>query len=144
MVGKRKRDTSVVSRSTATEEEDSAPANTDAAAHDVFRRYFEAQFQPLELPGGPVSQDTENKEKEDDSNEDESEESDIGSEWGGISEAEDANDQVEVVEHKDSSVKTDDITDKKARKAFMVTLTHRVRRKTLLMPGRAGKYRLFL
>ncbi|RMJ28423.1 hypothetical protein PHISP_00728 [Aspergillus sp. HF37] len=118
MVGKRKRDTSVVPRSTAAEEEGSPPANTDAAAHDVFRRYFEAQFQPLELPGGPVSQDTENKE-EDDDNEDETEESDTGSEWGGISEEEDANNQVEVVEHKDSSVKTDDTTDKKARKAFM-------------------------
>jgi hypothetical protein len=143
MVGKRKRDTSVVSRSTAAEEEDSAPANTDAAAHDVFRRYFEAQFQPLELPGGPVSQDTESKE-EDDDDEDETEESDTGSEWGGISEAEDANDLVEVVEHKDSSVKTDDITDKKARKAFMVALTPRVQQKTLLMPDRVGKYRLFL
>lgn len=122
MVGKRKRDTSVVSRSTAAEEEDNPPATSDAAAHDVFRRYFEAQFQPLELQGGPVSRDTESEEGVDDNKEDEAEGSGSGSEWGGISEPEDENNKVEVVEHKDSS-SADDMVDKKARKAFMVCTT---------------------
>lgn len=119
MIGKRKRDTSVVSRSTTVEEESNPPTTADASYHDVFRRYFEAQFQPLELPRGPASRDTENEEENEDSS-DESQGSESGSEWGGISEAEDGNNQVEVVEHKSSSAKTDDMTDKKARKAFMV------------------------
>lgn len=119
MVGKRKRDTSVVSRSA--DDKEPSPTTTDASTHDVFRRYFEAQFQPLELPGGPVSRDTENVEEDDD--EVESEESDSGSEWGGISEPEDGANKVEVVEH-DSSNNTADLMDKKARKAFMVWHCH--------------------
>lgn len=125
MVGKRKRDTSVVSRATKTEDED-PPTTADVSPHDVFRRYFEAQFQPLELPGGPVARNTEEGESAGDEDEDEDEgadeESDSGSEWSGISETKTGNNKVEVVEHKDSSTKADDITDKKARKAFMVCM----------------------
>lgn len=117
MIGKRKRDTSVVSRSTTVDDEEPTPTTADASAHDVFRRYFEAQFQPLELPGGPVSREAENEDEEEE--DEESEESDAGSEWGGISEPEDGDNQVEVVEH-DASDKSADIMDKKARKAFMV------------------------
>lgn len=117
MIGKRKRDTSVVPRSTTVDEEEPTPTTADSSAHDVFRRYFEAQFQPLELPGGPVPREAEIEEDEDE--DDESEESDSGSEWGGVSEPEDGDNNVEVVEH-DSSNNSADIMDKKARKAFMV------------------------
>lgn len=127
MIGKRKRDTSVVSRSTKAEDEDT-PTTTDVSSpHDVFRRYFEAQFQPLELPGGPVAGNTEDKESAEDEDEDEDEsadsDSDSGSEWSGISETKTGSNKVEVIEHKGSSIKADDITDKKARKAFMVCTT---------------------
>lgn len=118
MVGKRKRDASVVSRSTTVDEEEAPPATTDASAHDVFRRFFEAQFLPVELPGGTIPHDTDGAEEKED--EEESGESDSGTEWGGFSEPEDEGNEVEVVEHTDSSNKTDDVVDKKARKAFMV------------------------
>lgn len=108
-----------MSRSTTVEEESNPSTTADDSYLDVFRRYFEAQFQPLELAGGPVSRDIENEEESEDSS-DEPQGSESGSEWDGISESEDGDNQVEVVEHKGSSVKADDMTDKKARKDFMV------------------------
>lgn len=122
MVGKRKRDTSVVSRSTTVDEEEKPPTTTDASAHDVFRKFFESRFLPVELRSAPVSHDTEEPEGEDDEND--SEESESGSEWSGISEPEDKGNTVEVVEHTDSTAKADDVVDKKARKAFMVSTCH--------------------
>ncbi|KAF7596295.1 hypothetical protein BBP40_002439 [Aspergillus hancockii] len=117
MAGKRKRDTHVVSRSTRSKEEEATttPTTNDTSSNDIFRKFFEAQFQPLEVPGGHV---TRVEESEDEHGTEVSEEDDSGSEWTGLSGA-NGEDEVEVVEHRDSSVATEDPMDKRARKAFM-------------------------
>lgn len=119
MVGKRKRDTSVVSRNTTADVKDVAPTATDAS-YDLLRKYFESQFQPLELPTSRAPRD--NTESIENDSKDEQEDSDSGSEWNGVSDGESEDNKVEVVECKDSRVTTDDVLDKKARKAFMVRL----------------------
>lgn len=112
--GKRKRDTAVVSRSTKAKEASPPPADN---AQDIFRKYFEAQFEPIEPPKPDAD-------PEQDEGEDEEEElSDAeGSDWDGISGEEEDSDEesyeVEIVEHKDAQ--RDELMDKKARKAFMV------------------------
>lgn len=123
MAGKRKRDSAVVSRSTAAE--DKEPASTtpiDTHSHDVFRKFFEAQFQPIEPPKGQLERD--GKEGTEESDENDSEESESGSEWGGLSGEDDGDSKVEVVEHRALSSRNGEELDKKARKAFMVCLHH--------------------
>lgn len=115
--GKRKRDTAVVSRSTKSKEASPPPVDN---AQDIFRKYFEAQFEPIEPP--KPDPDPEENEGE----EDEEELSDAeGSDWDGISGEEEDSDEesyeVEIVEHKDAQ--RDELLDKKARKAFMVHFT---------------------
>lgn len=109
MIGKRKRDTAV---KPADPVEPSSPPEDNA--QDVFRKYFEAQFKPLDLPSVQTADD---EESEDLSEEDElvSE-----SEWSGLDDEGDKEPTVQVVEHKNARVDPDDIMDKKARKAFMV------------------------
>lgn len=127
MIGKRKRDTSVVSRSTKTDEQEqetSTPTTPTDVSHDLFRKFFESQFEPLDLPGGQVSREPESEEDNDDDG-DESEESEGDSEWDGITGDEG---KVEVVEHQDSSTRADGLLDKKARKAFMVCVYTQVRK----------------
>ncbi|KAJ5833327.1 hypothetical protein N7474_001638 [Penicillium riverlandense] len=108
MIGKRKRDTAVKLK--APEESSPPPADN---AQDVFRKYFEAQFKPLDLPSVQTAND---EDSEDLSQEDElvSE-----SEWSGLDDGDDKEPRVQVVEHKNVRVDPDDIMDKKARKAFM-------------------------
>jgi hypothetical protein len=78
MIGKRKRDTAVASRSSKTEDEEQASTVPDtSAAHDLFRKFFEAQFEPLELPGGQINREKESQEDE----QDYSDGSESGSEW---------------------------------------------------------------
>ncbi|KAJ5785790.1 uncharacterized protein N7503_011002 [Penicillium pulvis] len=112
--GKRKRDTAVVSRSTKTKEASPPPVDN---AQDIFRKYFEAQFEPIE----PPKPDADSVEDEAEIGEEELSDAE-GSDWDGISgeEEEDSDEEsyeVEIVEHKDA--KRDDLMDKKARKAFM-------------------------
>ncbi|PYH89522.1 hypothetical protein BO71DRAFT_336503 [Aspergillus ellipticus CBS 707.79] len=112
MVGKRKRDAAVVSRATTTSEDESTPQPTaDASYQDVFRKFFEAQFQPLEVAKLPIARDDESEEESDD---EDLEGSGSDAEWGGVSD-EEVN-EVEVVEHQD--VKEQEM-DKHARKVFM-------------------------
>lgn len=114
MVGKRKRETAVVSRSIKTKEASPPPAND---AQDIFRKYFEAQFEPIEADV-PSKRDAEQAESGDEHIDDDDDEiSEPDSDWDGVSESDEDN-VVEVVEHKDASF--DDLMDKKARKAFMV------------------------
>ena len=121
MVGKRKRDSAVVSRSTTAEDEETnTTPPIDTNPHDVFRKFFEAQFQPLDLPGDQAKHDED--ESEGGTDEEDTEGSESGSEWGGVSEEDDGNNKVEVVEHQALSRKKGDLLDKKARKAFMVRL----------------------
>jgi hypothetical protein len=114
MVGKRKREAAVVSRSTKPKEASPPPAND---AQDIFRKFFEAQFEPIEADV-PSKRDAEESESgEEDHIEDDDDISEPDSDWDAVSESDEDN-VVEVVEHKDASL--DDLIDKKARKAFMV------------------------
>ncbi|KAE8145238.1 hypothetical protein BDV25DRAFT_165088 [Aspergillus avenaceus] len=115
MVGKRKRDAHVVSRPTTSDKEVTPTSTANDNSHDIFRKFFEAQFEPLEVPGGSIARDGES---ENDSDTDSNVESDSGLEWTGISEEADEDNRVEVVEHLDSTL-AEGPMDKKARKAFM-------------------------
>jgi hypothetical protein len=118
MTGKRKRDTSVVSRSNNSDDACPSPPSTADNAQDVFRKYFEAQFAPLDLPAArPGGSNSEDEEEEDD----DSAASEMDEQWDGVSEDESDEDVVEVVEHTDTRA-TDDRMDKKAFKAFMVSI----------------------
>lgn len=118
MIGKRKRETVVASRST---EADGPSPSTPPAdnAQDIFRKYFEAQFEPLDLPSRPV----EESDSADDDVHDECDVSALDAEdWEGVSEDEHSN-NVEIIEYKDARLEPDAKMDKKARKAFMVCIT---------------------
>ena len=120
MIGKRKRDTHVVSRSTTSEEDEATTTTTnDSSSHDIFRKFFEAQFQPLEAPETRI---TCAEGSDDEHGTDGSEESELESEWSGVSEDIHGDNKVEVVEHHDLSAVAKEPMDKRARKAFMVCL----------------------
>jgi hypothetical protein len=114
MVVKRKRETTVVSKPKA--KEDSPPPVDNA--QDVFRRLFEAQFEPLDLPG-PTAKST-NCDEEESEIGDDSDLSGSEGDWDGMSDVSDESNQVEVVEHTDSYAAPEDRMDKKTWKAFMV------------------------
>ncbi|KAJ1704939.1 hypothetical protein F9C07_2102545 [Aspergillus flavus] len=117
MIGKRKRDTHVVSRSTTSEEDEATTTTTnDSSSHDIFRKFFEAQFQPLEVPETHI---TCAQGSDDEHGTNESEESEPESEWNGVSEDGHEENKVEVVEHHDLSAVAKESMDKRARKAFM-------------------------
>lgn len=119
MVVKRKRDTSVVSRSKKAEGSSPPPADN---AQDIFRKYFEAQFEPIEATPVKASEVSESEEDDEDYNsEDLDGESDSEEGWDGLSEEEEDDEpKVEVVEHKDASADGDELMQKQARKAFLV------------------------
>lgn len=119
MTGKRKRATAVVPRATAKEDEEEKSTTPDTSYQDVFRKFFESQFEPIDLPGGGVERGRRSEEDSEEEGEEDSEESESGSDWDGMS-VEDEDDQVEVVEYCDTRQKEKEILDKKARKAFMV------------------------
>lgn len=117
MVGKRKRETAVVSRSTKTKEASPPPAND---AQDIFRKYFEAQFEPIEQDAPSKRGAEELDSGDEDHIEDDDDISEPDSDWSGLDEESDEDNVVEIVEHKDASLGANDLMDKKARKAFMV------------------------
>ncbi|KAJ9299395.1 hypothetical protein DTO271G3_3017 [Paecilomyces variotii] len=122
MPGKRKRETATVSRNDVAETAEARSEDTTAGdAHDIFRRYFESQFEPLDLQ--PVKSartaESEASESEEEEQEDDGSDEESGSEWDGISDAEGNGTKVEVVEYTSSHDSTSDAIDKKARKAFM-------------------------
>lgn len=117
MVGKKKRDTSVASRKLSPGVYDQTPPGSDAS-HDVFRRYFEARFLPLDIPTRVTDRSVETVKRNED---DETADLQSDSEWSGFSDGDEDN-KVEVVEYRDSCITSDDAMDKKARKAFMVCL----------------------
>lgn len=114
MVVKRKRETTVVSKPQA--KEDSPPPVDNA--QDVFRRLFEAQFEPLDLPG-PTAKST-NSDEEENEDDDDSDLSGSEGDWDGMSDISDESNQVEVVEHTGTYAAPTDRMDKKTWKAFMV------------------------
>ncbi|KAL2814635.1 hypothetical protein BJX63DRAFT_195928 [Aspergillus granulosus] len=121
MIGKRKRDTSVVSRSKRDKKEqtrEESPTATETNAQDIFRKFFEAQFEPLEAQGHSTTSDE--SDSESDHGSEDPEDSGSESEWSGIEgENSDENAPVEVVDYTAPSKKTDPLMDKRARKAFM-------------------------
>lgn len=120
MAGKSKREVAVSSRSAQKEEASPPPPGN---AQDIFRKYFEAQFEPLDLP---ASQQTGSAEtSEDDDNEGDLEMEETGdSDWDGLSGDDEGDNKVEVIEHKDAQVISDELMDKKARKAFLVSFSY--------------------
>lgn len=128
MVGKRKRETTVVSRETSDAKESATAARQPQDAQEALRKYFEAHFEPIEslqVANGAdsdsetiVSSDNDEGEEEEEEEEDEGEEN---SEWDGISDDESENTGPEVVDH---SIRAPaiEITDKDAKKSFMVGL----------------------
>ncbi|KAL1981453.1 hypothetical protein VTN96DRAFT_2669 [Rasamsonia emersonii] len=112
MPGKRKRDTTVVSRDAGSDTDDTPTATADAS-HDIFRRFFESKFQPLDP--APVRKPTVAQEE----NTDEDSEEESEPEWQGITDEDEDEPQVEVVEHTDTRDATVPTLDKKARQAFM-------------------------
>lgn len=114
MLGKRKRDTQVVSRSKNGSNASSSPPLANIDAGDVFRRHFEAMFIPL-----PESKSEQTMESEDEQSDDASE----VSEWSGLSESDNDLPIVEVVDY--ATVQNGEDSDEfhRARqKAFMVRL----------------------
>ncbi|KAL1969015.1 hypothetical protein VTN77DRAFT_849 [Rasamsonia byssochlamydoides] len=112
MPGKRKRETTVVSRDMASETDD-ASTTAAPASHDVFRQFFESRFQPL----NPVQVGNSTSVQEATTDGDSEEESEP--EWQGITDEDEDEPQVEVVEHTDTRDATVPTLDKRARQAFM-------------------------
>ncbi|KAJ5603201.1 hypothetical protein N7537_006157 [Penicillium hordei] len=113
MVVKRKRETTVASKPKT--KEDSPPPVDNA--QDVFRRLFEAQFEPLDLPA-PTAKST-NSAGEENEDEDDSDLSGSEGDWDGMSDISEESNHVEVVEHTDVYAAPEDRMDKKTWKAFM-------------------------
>lgn len=128
MIGKRKRETTVTSRKKAvlgTEAEDTT-SNNDIEAydkhHDLFRKYFEARFKPIEEE---KREEVDIREAEGSSTGEESEGSQAESEWDGISEEEEEEDDeeqqpVEVVAYDASQRRAEDELARAEFKTFMV------------------------
>jgi hypothetical protein len=109
MTGKRKRETQVVARS----EKHLCQKIAQKHDHDIFRHYFESQFEPLEAAFTGVNEDSGSE-----AGPDTSSDSANLSEWEGFS-YEESHPQVKVIEHgerKDSNL----TTDLQHAKAFMV------------------------
>ncbi|KAL2787324.1 hypothetical protein BJX66DRAFT_288242 [Aspergillus keveii] len=123
MIGKRKRDTSVVSKSKKDKKDqarEESPTATESSAQDIFRKFFEAQFEPLEAQKNGATQDESDYGSSRDS--EGLEDSGSESEWSGLDgeeEDDDENRPVEVVDYTAPSIKADALMDKRARKAFM-------------------------
>ncbi|KUM62049.1 hypothetical protein ACN42_g5039 [Penicillium freii] len=113
MVVKRKRETTVVSKPKA--KEDSPPPVDNA--QDVFRRLFEAQFEPLDLPASTAK--STNSDEDENGDDDDSDISGSEGDWDGMSDISDESNQIEVVEHTDVYAAPEDRMDKKTWKAFM-------------------------
>lgn len=107
-------------------------ATEQQSAQDIFRKFFEAQFEPLEVKETSTAQDESETEPDNDgengSGADSESESESESEWSGIDGAETENTPVEVVEYQAPSRGADNLIDKKARKAFMVSLDWNMRK----------------
>ncbi|KAI1928247.1 pre-rRNA processing and 40S ribosomal subunit assembly [Ophidiomyces ophidiicola] len=109
MLGKRKRETAVVSR--LAEEEQGDPLAVPPDSLDVLRRYFEARFEPLEEPQRAPSNAKSDSEGSD-------------SEWSGIQDASDDDDEAlevtpEVVDHSASHESSKEGDERTLRKKFM-------------------------
>jgi len=117
MLGKRKRETQVVSRRNQEIGQPKSSATPAMDSSDIFRRHFEASFAPL--PEHMVSKGVEDSEEDVDLSEDGSE----VSEWSGLSEPNGDLPVVEVVDHAIAESGIDDEMHRARQKAFMVRLS---------------------
>lgn len=116
----------MVSRAKKANNREEPPEKTTTeqqSAQDIFRKFFEAQFEPLEVKETSTAQDESESESDDDGENDGCADSksvsESESEWSGIDGVETENTPVEVVEYQAPSRGLDNLIDKKARKAFM-------------------------
>jgi hypothetical protein len=112
MIGKRKRETQVITRSEELLPLDAAPTQDQ----DIFRQYFESQFEPLQEASLKLNAPLERG----DSLDTLSDAASI-SEWAGLSD-EDSLIPIEVIEYGEAKEATDSADDMKHAKAFMVRL----------------------
>lgn len=115
MLGKRKRDTQVVSKPKIAGENHESAAAPAANTNDIFRQYFEAQFAPL-----PEQSAVDATEEDEDDSEGSGDESNA-SEWSGISDTEERITVVEVIDHLSRTPDEDDEFHRARQKAFMVS-----------------------
>ncbi|KAK5942027.1 pre-rRNA processing and 40S ribosomal subunit assembly [Knufia obscura] len=114
MLGKRKRDTRVVSKRGSEEEKYESNATSTMDVNDIFRRHFEASFAPL--PEQESDQDIDEESDGEDGSDAESEVSD----WSGLSESDHDIPVVEVVDHAVAENGDGDEFHRARLKAFMV------------------------
>lgn len=93
MLGKRKRDTRVVSKRGNEEEKYESNATSTINVNDIFRRHFEASFAPL-----PEQESDQDVDEESDGEDGSDAESEV-SHWSGLSESDHDIPVVEVVDH---------------------------------------------
>lgn len=116
MLGKRKRDTLVVSRTQSEADTHSSSPSANRDAGDIFRRHFEATFAPL--PESKLEEVVESDEEEEGSDD----ASEV-SEWSGLSQSDNEESIVEVVDYTTTQNGHDSDEFHRARqKAFMVRL----------------------
>lgn len=118
MLGKRKRETQVVSKPRIAGESHEGAVTPPVNTNDIFRQYFEAQFAPL--PEQPAADVTNEEEDDSDVSGDESN----ASEWSGISDTEERITVVEVIDHVSNKADEDDEFHRARQKAFMVSAFH--------------------
>jgi len=117
MLGKRKRETQVVTKRKQEIGEQESNATPTRDSSDIFRRHFEASFAPL--PAQTVSDGVDDSEEDVEFSERESE----VSEWSGLSESDTDLPVVEVVDHAIGESGIDDEIHRARQKAFMVRLS---------------------
>ena len=110
MLGKRKRQTGDITKREKEEHEESDISGLDA--QEIFRRHFEAQFKPLPVARKPSKLVAEEL----------GDESEEGSDWGGLSD--DEENEVQVVEHTEAQARTAGMS-KEELKSFMVIFISR-------------------
>lgn len=117
MLGKRKRDTQIVSKRKPEPNVEATQPGANIDAGDIFRRHFEATFAPL--PESESDDEIEIAGVEDEGSDEASEVSD----WSGLSQSEDDMPVVEVVDYATAQNGHDADEFHRARqKAFMVRL----------------------
>jgi len=133
MPGKRKRDAAVVSRKADETTEQAGFEIDETDTQNIFRKYFEAKFEPLPerepQPPSP-STDDEDKDEDEDEDEDEDDDNDDGSEWDGILGDDGVATEVKIIEHRTVSDVKGETLDKSVSRRFMV----RTSTPDLLMP----------
>jgi len=113
MPGKRKRDAAVVPRKADETPEQAGFEIDETDTQDIFRKYFEATFEPLpERKPQPLSPSTDD--------EDDDEDDDGGSEWDGIPGDDGDAMKVQIIEHRTVSDVKGETLDKSVSRRFMV------------------------